>query len=264
VSERTGYRPGEFCWVELISPDVDAAARFYGDLLGWERERYEPDPEGYWYFRRDGKLIAGLETVRTEGQVPAWLGYVRVDDVTATAGKVGDAGGTILAEPLAVPGDAGSLAVCQDTEGAVFALWQPGELKGAQLVNELGCWTWNNLMTRDVDAARDFYGQVFSWAAAQPPGAPDFIWNWQVDGQRFPEGLGGLMRMGTDMPSDAPPNWQVYFIVENMETAVEKNKAAGGSLVFGPIDTPIARMAVVFDPQGATVALLESRYPEPR
>jgi predicted enzyme related to lactoylglutathione lyase len=264
VSERTGYRHGEFCWVELISPDVDAAARFYGDLLGWERERYEPDPEGYWYFRRDGKLVAGLETFRTEGQVPAWLGYVSVDDVTTTAGKVGDAGGTILAEPLAVPGDAGSLAVCQDTEGAVFALWQPGELKGAQLVNQLGCWTWNNLMTREVDAARDFYGQVFGWTAAQPPGAPDFIWNWQVDGQRFPEGLGGLMRMGTDMPSDAPPNWQVYFIVENMEAAVEKNKAAGGNLIFGPIDTPIARMAVVFDPQGVTVALLESRYPEPR
>jgi predicted enzyme related to lactoylglutathione lyase len=46
MSERTEYGPGEFCWVELIPPDVDAAARFYADLLGWERERYAPDPEG--------------------------------------------------------------------------------------------------------------------------------------------------------------------------------------------------------------------------
>jgi predicted enzyme related to lactoylglutathione lyase len=45
---------------------------------------------------------------------------------------------------------------------------------------------------------------------------------------------------------------------------VEKTKAAGGSLIYGPIDIPIARMAVVFDPQGANVSLLESRYPEPR
>jgi uncharacterized protein len=264
MSERTGYGPGEFCWVELIAPDVDAAALFYGDLFGWERERYEPDPEGYWYFRRDGKLVAGLETFRAEGQVPAWLGYVSVDDVAATAGKVEDAGGSVLAEPLDVPGDAGSMAVCQDREGAVFALWRAGELKGAQLVNEPGCWTWNNLMTRDVDAARDFYGQVFGWTAAQPEGVPDYIWNWQVDGQRWPEGLAGMMRMGSDMPADAPAHWQVYLIVENMEAAVEKNNAAGGSLIFGPIDIPIARMAVVFDPQGATVALLESRYPEPR
>jgi uncharacterized protein len=264
MSERTEYRPGEFCWVELASPDVDAAANFYGELLGWKRERYEPDPEGYWYFRRDGKLVAGLEAFRMPGQVPAWLGWVNVDDVTATAGKVGDAGGTVLAGPLDVPGGAGSLAVCRDTEGAVFALWQPGELRGAQLVNELGFWTWNNLMTRDVDAARDFYGQVFGWTATQPEGAPDFIWNWHVEGQRWPEGLAGLMRMGTDMPPDTPPHWQVYLMVESADAALATTRAAGGTPIFGPIDTPIARMAVVIDPQGATVALLQSHFPEPR
>jgi predicted enzyme related to lactoylglutathione lyase len=70
--------------------------------------------------------------------------------------------------------------------------------------------------------------------------------------------------MGTDMPPDAPPHWQVYLVVESADAAVEKNKAAGGSLVYGPVDIPIARMAWVFDPQGANVSLLESRYPEPR
>jgi uncharacterized protein len=264
MSERMEYGPGEFCWVELASPDVDAAAAFYGDLLGWTRERYEPDPDGSWYFRRDGKLVAGLETFRTEGQVPAWLGYVSVDDVAATAGTVGGAGGTVLAGPLDVAGGAGSLAVCRDTEGAAFALWQPGELKGAQLVNEPGCWTWNNLLTRDVDAAMDFYGQVFGWTAAQPEGAPDFIWNWQVDRQRWPEGLAGLMRMGTEMPPYVPPHWQVYLMVGSLDAAVEHNRAGGGSLIYGPIDTPIARLASVVDPQGANVALLESRYPDPR
>jgi predicted enzyme related to lactoylglutathione lyase len=264
MSERNEYGPGEFCWVELASPDVDAAAAFYGELLGWRRERYEPDPDGYWYFQRNGKLVAGLSTFRMEGQVPAWLSYVSVDDVAAIAGKVVDAGGMVLAEPLDVPGGAGSLAVCRDTEGAAFALWQPGELKGAQLVNEPGCWTWNNLLTREVDAAIDFYGQVFGWTATQPEGAPDFIWNWHVDGQRWPEGMAGLMRMGTEMPPDAPPHWQVYLTVESMDAAVGKNEAGGGTLIFGPVDTPIARMAAVVDPQGANVALLESRYPEPR
>jgi uncharacterized protein len=264
MSERTEYANGEFCWAELVSPDVDAAARFYGELLGWERERYESDPEGYWYLRYDGKLVAGLEGIRAEGQVPAWLGYVRVDDLEGTAGKVEEAGGTVLDGPEAVPGDAGSLAICQDREGAVFALWRPGELRGAELVNEPGSWTWTNLMTRDVDAAKDFYRQVFGWTAAQPEGAPDYIWNWQIEGQRWPEGLAGLMRMGTDMPPDAPPHWQVYLMVPNADQAVEKTTADGGRLLFGPVDIPIARMAVVSDPQGVSVALLESRYPEPR
>jgi uncharacterized protein len=265
MSERTEYADGEFCWAELVSPDVEAAARFYGGLLGWERERYDPDPEGYWYLRHGGRLVAGMETGRGEGQVPAWLAYVKVTDVRTVANKVADAGGTVLDGPLEVPGGAGSLAVCQDADGAVFALWQPGELKGAELVNEPGAWTWTNLLTRDVDGAKDFYGQVFGWTTAQPAdGAPDYIWNWQVDGQRWPEGLGGLMRMGTDLPPDAPPHWQVYFIVENADEAVDKTKAAGGSLIFGPIDVPVARMAVLVDPQGAYFAVLESRYPEPR
>jgi uncharacterized protein len=264
MSERTEYGPGEFCWVELASPDVDAAAAFYGDLLGWSRQRYEPDPDGYWYFRQNGKLVAGLETFRIEGQVPAWLGYVSVDDVTAKAGKVGDAGGTVVAGPLDVPGGAGSLAVCRDTEGAAFGLWQPRELQGAQLVNEPGSWTWNNLLTRDVDAAMDFYGRVFGWTATQPEGAPDFIWNWQVEGQRWHEGLAGLMRMGSEMPPYVPPHWQVYLVVESVDAAVEHNEAGGGTLIYGPLDIPIARMASVVDPQGAHVALLESRYPEPR
>jgi hypothetical protein len=70
--------------------------------------------------------------------------------------------------------------------------------------------------------------------------------------------------MGTEMPPDAPPHWQVYLMVESIDAAVEKNSAGGGTLIFGPVDTPIARMAAVVDPQGANVALLESRYPEPR
>ena len=72
------------------------------------------------------------------------------------------------------------------------------------------------------------------------------------------------MRMGTDMRPDAPPHWQVYLMVESTDEAVERNKAAGGRLIYGPVDIPIARMTVVLDPQGANVSLLESRYPEPR
>jgi uncharacterized protein len=72
------------------------------------------------------------------------------------------------------------------------------------------------------------------------------------------------MRMGTDMPPNTPPHWQVYFMVESADQAVAKTKAAGGSLVYGPIDVPVARTVVVFDPQGANVSWLQSRYPEPR
>ena len=264
MSERSGYAPGEFCWVDLASHDVDGAATFYSGLLGWDRERYDPDREGYWYFRSDGKLVAGLETLGTEGQLPAWLSYVRVDDVGATADKVGQAGGAVLVGPLDVPGDAGSLALCQDPEGAVFALWQPGELQGAELVNEPGAWTWNNLLTRDLERAKDFYGRVFGWTAIHHEEAPPGILMWQVEGQRWPEGMGGLMQITADLPAEMPPHWQVYFIVETMDEALERATSTGAKVGFGPIDVPVGRLATLVDPQGAVVSLMESHYPEPR
>ena len=58
MSERSEYKPGEFCWVDLATTDIDAATRFYGDLLGVEAEPAPGDPEetgGYGFFTQRGK-----------------------------------------------------------------------------------------------------------------------------------------------------------------------------------------------------------------
>jgi len=267
MSERAEYASGEFCWVDLATTDVEGATSFYGELLGVEWQPAPGAPEqtgGYGFFVKGGKQVAGMGPTQQEGQPPVWSSYVKVEDADATARKAREAGGQVVFGPVDLPDESGRMAVLQDPTGAFISINQQQKHPGAELVNEPGSWTWNNLLTRDIDAAMDFYGQVFGWRATHPEGAPDYIWNWQVDGQRWPEGLGGLMRMGTDMPPDAPPYWQVYLMVESADVAVEKTKAAGGNLIFGPVDIPIARMAVVFDPQGANVSLLESRYPEPR
>ena len=87
---------------------------------------------------------------------------------------------------------------------------------------------------------------------------------WQVEGQRWPEGLGGLMEIGDDLPPDMPAHWQVYFIVEGADKAIKESEAAGAKLGFGPVDIPSGRMATLVDPQGAVVSILEARLPEPR
>jgi uncharacterized protein len=268
VSERSDYNDGEFCWVDLATPDTDKSARFYGELMGWEFEPAEApegvDIGGYGNFTYNGKPAAGMARIMQEGQPPAWSSYVKVSDSDATAAKVRDAGGTVVLGPLDIPGGAGRMTACQDTEGAFISTWEPGSDQGAELVNEVGAWTWNNLMSRDPDAAGDFYGTVFGWSRSQPDGAPEFIWNWQLEGQRWPEGLAGLTRMGSEMPVDAPPHWQVYLAVANIDEAIAKTESGGGRVVFGPQDTPVARFAVAFDPDGAAFALMEPDYPEPR
>jgi predicted enzyme related to lactoylglutathione lyase len=155
------------------------------------------------------------------------------------------------------------MAVLQDPTGAFVCINQQ-QRPGAQLVNEPGTWTWNNLLTRDLERAKDFYGKAFGWKAIHNEEAPPGILMWQVDGQRWPEGLGGLMEISEDLPADMPAHWQVYFIVENADAAIEMAESMGAKLGFGPIDIPVGRLATLVDPQGAVVSITEAHYPEPR
>ena len=267
MSKRKEYAPGEFCWVDLATTDVDAATAFYGELLGVEAEAAPGDPEetgGYGFFTKDGKMVAGYGPTQREGQPSAWSSYIKVEDADATAEKVKEAGGEVHFGPIDLPHESGRMAVLHDPTGAFVCINQQQKHPGAKLVNEPGTWNWNNLMTRDLDGAKDFYGKVFGWTSSHSDEAPEFVWMWQVEGQRWPEGLAGLMEIGSDMPSDAPPYWQVYLMVENADEAIEKTKAAGGRLVFGPLEIPVGRLATLFDPQGAAFSIIEPDFPEPR
>ena len=88
--------------------------------------------------RRDLRRSSADEAA--QGVPPHWNLYVTVEDVDATAGKVGEAGGQVLAEPFDVF-DAGRMAVIADPSGAVLCLWQPGTNIGAEVVNEPGAMT---------------------------------------------------------------------------------------------------------------------------
>ena len=268
MSERSEYNPGEFCWVDLSSPDTEASAKYYGELLGWKAESAGPVEEtgGYGFFILDGKQTAGYGPIMSEGQPPAWSSYVCVADADETVAKVKNAGGTVLFDPVDLPADSGRMAVCQDSGGAVFSIMQPKQHHGAQLVNEVGTWTWNQLSTRDLEGAKKFYGDVFGWTLEKGEGAtedaPYFM--WQVDGQKWEEGLGGAMEMGDDFPPEVPSNWLIYVAVENADAAIEKTTGAGGQVMLPVTEIPVGKLAVLTDPQGAALGIIEPDYPEGR
>jgi predicted enzyme related to lactoylglutathione lyase len=267
MSERTEYVPGEFCWVDLATTDVDGAKDFYEHLLGVKVQAVPGDPEetgGYGFLMKDGKMVGGIGPVQSDEGHSAWSSYVKVEDADATAEQVKEAGGSVFFGPADLPNESGRVAMFQDASGGFIGIVQQNRHPGAQLVNEPGTWTWSNLMTRDLEQSKDFYGKVFGWTASHNDEVPPNILMWQVEGQRWPEGLGGLMGITDDLPADMPPHWQVYFVVENMDEAIEKATSLGAQVGFGPIDVPVARLATLVDPQGAVVSILESRYPEPR
>jgi predicted enzyme related to lactoylglutathione lyase len=252
MSKVTSYAPGTPCWVDLAAKDIDASASFYEALLGWQAGEMPNSAEmgGYRRATYEGDDVAGLMPQMQPGQPQMWNTYISVEDAEATAAKVSALGGAVLAPPMDVM-DLGRMAVFTDPTGAVFGAWQPGTFVGAARVNDAGALCWNELGTRDVEGAKAFYGELFGWTVAEHqiqrseggPG-PDVYIEWQLGGSS----IGGMMDIAGMLPDEVPAHWLVYFGVEDTDAAVEKVKAAGGEVRFGPVDIDAGRFAVVTEP----------------
>lgn len=116
---------GHCAWNELSTTDPEAAKAFYGTLFGWVKEgEMDMGPLGKYEFLKDAEGRFGLGAVMPkmpEMPVPFWTYYFRVPDIDAAVDAVKANGGTILQEPIEIPGGDYSLAGI-DPHGVHFAL----------------------------------------------------------------------------------------------------------------------------------------------
>lgn len=256
MSERTSYEPGTPCWIDLGTPDQDAAAEFYGALFGWSVEEGE-DAEatgGYRVATLRDKAVGGVMKLMEEGQPPAWSTYICVSDADATAAKAKEAGGSVMFEPMDVL-DYGRMAFIVDPTGAVLGLWQPGKNIGAGLVSETGAMNWNELNTRDVPAAKAFYADVFGWTYEDSEFEGTGTYTAINLGEQT---VGGILDITDRAPAEVPAHWLVYFAVEDADATVETAKRNGAEIPAGPFDiAEVGRIAVVKDPWGAWFAVIQ-------
>ena len=271
MAERDGYIPGVPCWVDTSQPDPEAAVAFYRGLFGWEFEDVMPAHSQSKYFvarLRGGDVAAVGSLPEGAPAVAAWNTYIWVQSADQTASKVVEAGGKTLTEPFDVT-DAGRMAVFTDPEGAAFRIWQAGRHKGAQIVNESSSVNFNGLNTRDVEAARKFYGSVFGWRTLTIEGAE--LWTLPGYGDHLEERDPGLRArvaefgaapgfedvvasinpIGDDQ-RDVPAHWSVTFAIDDADALAAKAAELGGSVLVPPLDVPWARMTMIADPQGAS------------
>ena len=110
-------------WFGIPADNTQRAKKFYGDLFGWKIERF-PGPEEYWHIDTAGgeDTPDGGIKKREQPQEPI-VNYVSVDSVAEFSKQVEKLGGKICLAKTAVP-QMGYFAVCQDTEGNGFGLWQ--------------------------------------------------------------------------------------------------------------------------------------------
>lgn len=253
MGRRESYTPGTPCWVDLITPDPEGAIAFYGALHGWTAREAMPGG-GHWFFERDGAVVAGLgrlgEEQRTAGATPAWMMYVRVADAEASVAQAQELGGRVVVGATFAEG-AGSFAGVADPQGGVTLLWQPAGLIGAEVVNEVGAWCWDDLQTGDPEAAAPFYEGLFGWTVTDIPGAGGAYRSISHEGRN----IAGIMRATREIDQ---PYWTVYVGVEDVDAALQRSADAGGRVIVEPMTVPSGRFAVGLDPQGAMFCILES------
>jgi uncharacterized protein len=258
VRGMANYANGTPSWIDLGSPDPDASAKYYGDLFGWTTTEPGPVEEtgGYRMFQKDGKNVAGLGPAQDPNAV-YWTTYLAVDDADKTAELVGANGGMVIVPPMDVM-DAGRMAIFADPTGAAFGVWQAGEHKGAEVKNEANSLVWNELITNDVERAKEFYNAAFGITNEPFPmgDAPPYT-VLQVNG----EGVGGILP-ADQMPEGTPSHWLPYIEVADTDATVAKAESLGGSAMAPPFDVPtVGRIAVLAGPHGEFIALLK---PEPQ
>lgn len=244
---RTTHWPaGTPCWLDVSTPDIDAAQAFYGPLLGWSFGAGDPDFGGYCMCEVDGLPAAGMVPA-TEGMPPAWTLYFSTDDVAASVAAVPGAGGTVLSDVMPI-GDAGAMAIASDPAGAAFGLWQADQMIGTSVYAEAGGLAWEDLRSTDPDASRAFYGALLGWEFRPLDMAgPDYS-TVHLGGDDAPlGGVGGMMGM-----DGFPSHWIVYFGVADVDAAVRFAEENGGHVLSPGFDTPFGRMAALTDPFGAS------------
>jgi predicted enzyme related to lactoylglutathione lyase len=205
-----------------------------------------------------GKPVAGVMPLTSPDQPVAWSTHVAVDDADATFERVTSNGGQPLAEPMDVM-DLGRMTFFLDPAGAAIGAWQANQFHGAAIVNEAGSLNWNELHTRDLEAAQAFYSAVFGWTIDERDFDGMTYTIWQVDDH----GVGGGMQMGDQSPPDEAPNWAVYFSVDDADASANTATELGATVTMGPIDIPnVGRFAGLTDPQGASFSIIKATPPE--
>lgn len=253
MSERTSFAPGVPCWVDLSSTDVPASVRFYGEVFGWRVEMVDdPEAGGYGQFYQGDKRVAGVGPTFGEGMPSVWNTYIATADAEATADRVKNSGGTVIMEPMQVF-DQGSMLVAQAPDGSFVSAWQAAAHHGAELVNEPGAFCWNELVTRDVDAATRFYTSVFGWAAYPQKMDGITYTEWKIGD----DSIAGMMEMSPNYPPETPSHWMVYFAVADLDATIAKAQNLGSTILIDSMDAPPGRFGLFIDPQGAALSVIQ-------
>jgi uncharacterized protein len=121
-----------------------------------------------------------------------------------------------------------------------------------------GAVSWTELMASDPQAASDFYGSLFGWKFdTMEMGSGPYRVIKVGDAA-----IGGIMGKPPGAAADMPAMWGSYVTVASLDETLATVQRLGGGVLVEPMDVPgVGRMAVIRDPQGAALSVIQYNMP---
>jgi predicted enzyme related to lactoylglutathione lyase len=245
------YLHGKFVWFEHRSPDSAAATRFYASLFGWSISTMDMGGGPPYCMISNGSQGIGGISDTAKGTPAAWMSYLSVADVDASAKAAQAAGAQLVMVPTDF-GNVGRGATLIDPTGGAFSLWKSaqGDPPDVETVPD-GNWYWNELWTGDTDKARSFYQTVFGYGIDSMDMGPGGTYTMLMKDDKARAGLTQSARAG------ARTLWLPYVLVAQCDAALAKAVQLGAQQLVPATDIPqIGRFAIVADPTGAAIAFM--------
>jgi len=110
--------------------------------------------------------------------------------------------------------------------------------------------SWIELFTSDTDKAREFYGELFGWSAAETSEEYGGYFMFLHDGLPV---AGCMDNAGGSM---GPSAWSVYLHSDDLAATLERASSNGATVVAGPMQVGDAgHMGFLTDPQGHDIGV---------
>jgi uncharacterized protein len=236
---------GEFAWHDLMTTDVEAAKRFYGELLGWTFERWEGGDSDYPLISSGGEQHGGMLPLEaTQVGSPRWMGHVRVPDADDALLRAEAAGGSGTGEPGEMEG-VGRWAGIADPRGGTISAFAPAyDTPASGKV-----FAWLELASSDPAAAKAFYAEALGWQTGEMDmgdAGPYGVFK-QADGQDV---------AGITQSQGGEDVWYPYLTTADVDATTARAKELGATVLLEPISVPgVGRFSILTDPAGARFGL---------
>ncbi|MGU3497875.1 VOC family protein [Mycobacterium sp. C31M] len=224
---------GDVGYVSVWTDDVERAAAFYAQVLGWTLDRRTNQVT-------NTALPTGIYGV--PGRHTMFCCYA-VDDLAAARQSIIEGGGTPGQE---TEFDFGTVLDAVDPSGVDFAVFRPtpGTPRPALNGTGPGELSYITYYTRDSAAFRSFYSRFLFWTF-ETGRVED---GWAVQNSQPMAGLAG----GSSAPATVP-----MWTVADIDAAVARVRAAGGTVIEEPSVQSYGKSALCTDDQGARFYLGE-------